>query len=123
MDWTQILVAAVGATALVASSSIPVYLQAHKTRRELGRRVGQIHDEVKTNHGKSAGEYLEMIGQIAETQEALFWLLAELDARDHRQYEKTMEHLKLIDARNTLRDAEHEAWRLYLDARDRETDK
>jgi hypothetical protein len=45
---------------------IGVYFQ-HRTTR----RVEQMHDALKTNHGKRPGEYLELVGELDEKVDRL----------------------------------------------------
>lgn len=111
----MVFTAIASAASLVASTTVPVWLSNRKTRNEVTAQVAGVHDEVRTNNGKSAGDYLEMVGHIADSQEAMFWLLAELESRDHSQFEATMRELALIKDRNTLRDAEHELWRKHFE--------
>lgn len=49
--------------AMVAIPGIIAVLRSNKRTRESSERV---HDEVRTNHGMRAGEYIEMIGPLVD---------------------------------------------------------
>lgn len=56
---TDIVVALIGAAALIASVTMPIII----TRR-VGSKVDAVHDEVRTNHGMRAGDYLEKVADL-----------------------------------------------------------
>lgn len=95
MDWGMIFTALASASGLVASTTVPVWLSNRKTRNEVGARVAEVHEEVRTNHGKSAGEYIE---NIAGNQEALFRLLVDHTAQDAVQFHDIKERLNQLGA-------------------------
>lgn len=85
MDWTAIAVAGITA---VGMGTLPALLTAR-----LGRKVDRVHQEVRTNHGKPASWYLEMIadvkqdvGGLKEGQDALFGLFVDHTEVDERQF-------------------------------------
>ena len=58
---------AIGALAIVIAAFIPVWWSTRSARRS----VKSLHDEVRTNHGKKAYEYLEMVGEIKADMTAM----------------------------------------------------
>jgi hypothetical protein len=89
-DWTPIIVAAIGAAGLVLAGFVQV-LGQRKTRKT----VEAVHDEVRTNHGKSASDYLEMVEEVKDkltqveaNQNAFVRLLADHTTQDGRQFQE-----------------------------------
>lgn len=82
MDWTQIAVAAIGAAGVLSGTLTPLLL----AQRATARSVEAVKQEVSTNHGKQAFEYFEMIPQLVEGQETLFYLLSEHTEQDADQF-------------------------------------
>lgn len=89
-----------GAVALVLSTTLPVLISNRKTRGAVGR----VHDEVRTNHGLRAGDYLEMVAQVQETSAAQGRVIASLaqswgdhtvaDAVSFEEISKRLEHIE-----------------------------
>lgn len=75
----SIVVALIGAFALVWTS------------RSTRKAVGEVHDEVRTNHGKKAYEYLEGIDDLKQGQEAMFVMLAEHTLQDDKNFKELRE--------------------------------
>lgn len=51
------------------------------TSRKTDRKIEQVHGEVKTNHGRRAGEYLEDIPKVLNTQAVMTGRLDDLAAK------------------------------------------
>jgi hypothetical protein len=58
----------------------------------VGRSVKAVHEEVRTNHGKRAGEYLEMVPDMMK-------LLAEHTVQDADQFGQIAKRLDDLDAK------------------------
>ena len=51
------------------------------TSRKTDRKIERVHGEVKTNHGRRAGEYLEDIPKVLNTQAVMTGRLDDLAAK------------------------------------------
>lgn len=81
MNLETLAVAMTGGVGLILSTTLPVILSNRRTKDA----VAAVHDEVRTNHGQRAGDYLEGIADLKEfssRQTALFEALAKTWA-DH----------------------------------------
>jgi hypothetical protein len=78
------------AAAVIAALGVIIstWLANRKTRRG----VTAVHDEVRTNHGKRAGEYLENV-------DALLTLFAEHTAQDERNFNELRRGMDALSAK------------------------
>lgn len=95
MDLTPIIVAAIGGGSVVAAAWLP----SRKTRKA----VEAVHTEVKTNHGKSAYQYLEMVADVKEMVESnrqdqaeIVQLIADHTAQDASNFDELRRQLRSI---------------------------
>lgn len=99
MDWTPVAVAAIGGAASVAAAVLPAWIS-------VGRKVERVHSEVRTNHGRTAAQHLEMIPvvvekvklipQLAANQEALLALLVDHTAQDDERFRELGEQIRQL---------------------------
>jgi hypothetical protein len=64
--------AAIAGIFAVLAASVPAWIYTRKTHKA----VEAVHTEVKTNHGKAAFEYLEMVEEVSRKQDHLVDLIA-----------------------------------------------
>ena len=54
----------VAGAAVVVAAFITAYIPVRWSSKKTQRQVADLHDEVRTNHGKKPSEYLEMIADV-----------------------------------------------------------
>ena len=77
----EIVAALITAAATCFVAAVPLYLTLRKTHKS----VQTVHQEITTNHGKRAGEYIEMIPHVlAEQARVRYELKADEAHHDER---------------------------------------
>lgn len=79
---------------------------AFLTMRRAERKMEAVHDEVRTNHGRPAREYLEMIAEVktavelvAAGQAAVVKLIGEHTLQDERNFNDLRTDMKVLAAK------------------------
>lgn len=89
-DWSNVVVATIGA----APAVVAVWWKSGHEGKKQGKKVDAVHAEVRTNNGKSAGEYIE---QAAENTKILTSLLATHTVQDEVRFNQAEDAKKRSD--------------------------
>lgn len=76
MNWTEVVVTLISSVGAVAATTVPAWLV-------ITRRMGRVHEEVRTGNGMTLGQE---VNQIKDGQDALIHLLAEHTRSDAEQF-------------------------------------
>jgi hypothetical protein len=101
VDWTPIIISCIGTAGLVSAAALPAWFSSKRTIKA----VEAVHTEVRTNHGLTASQYLEMVADVKTTveivaagQDSIVKLIADHTMQDAVNFEQIRADMGAIEA-------------------------